>query len=92
LRVSRTGAEIEVREPVVSGKVQYMFRTPPVTGIVKDRPYKVSLSLVENGTGREIDRITRTYTSTVDAAQVPDAPLVVGPGYAPNPALAQPKP
>jgi hypothetical protein len=86
------GPVIEVREPVVSGKAQYMFRTPAVTGVVRDRPYAVSLALVETGTGREIGRISRTYTSTADPAMMPDAPLVLGPGYAPNPAAAQPKP
>ncbi len=86
------GPEIEVREPVVSGKAQYMFRTPPVKGVARDRPYKVSLALVETATGREIERIARTFTSTADPALMPEGPLVVGPGYTPNPALAQPAP
>jgi hypothetical protein len=86
------GPEIEVREPVVSGKAQYMFRTPPVKGVAKDRPYKVSLALVEQATGREIESIARTYTNTADPAMMPDGPLVVGPGYTPNPALSQPAP
>ncbi len=58
------GPEIEVREPVEPGKTQYMFRTPPVKGVLKDRPYAVSLTLREKGSGREINRISRTFTST----------------------------
>jgi hypothetical protein len=84
------GPEIEVRAPIEAGKTQYMFRTPPVKGVIKDRPYAVSLSLQDEATGREISRIARTFTSTADPALMPSGPLVVGPGYAPNPNLTGP--
>ncbi len=84
------GAEIIDRQPVVPGRAQYMFRTPPVKGVVKDKPYTATLTLENPGGEGEIERISRTFASTADPSLFPSGPLVVGPGYTPNPDLTGP--
>jgi hypothetical protein len=78
-----------VREKATFGRMQYMFRTPPLRGIVKDKPYATTLRLV-SANGEELARYTRSYHSDVDQASLPDKPLVIGPGYTFNPELPLP--
>ena len=57
--------------------------TPPVHGVVKGRPYKVTLSL-RDGAGRELQRIERSFVSDLDQSVLPERPLAIGPGYQTN--------
>lgn len=68
-------------------QLQYMFRTPGVQGVVKDRPYKVSVSLKEPGTGETLAVYSKEFKSSMDQSDLPGVALTVGPGYHPNPAL-----
>ncbi len=57
--------------------------TPPVQGVVKGRPYKVTV-LLRDGIGKELQRIERSFTSQVDQTVMPERPLAIGPGYQQN--------
>ena len=60
------------------------FVTPPLSGVEADRDYAVSVRLID-GQGKEIERIDKKFRSQLDQSRLPDAPLTIGPGYAPNP-------
>jgi hypothetical protein len=79
------GPEIVVDRPARSGQLQYMFRTPAVKGVKKDKEYRVEMRLLDKPQGTVLASMSRTFRSTADQAAIPDKPLVVGPGYAPNP-------
>jgi len=80
------GAPIVLRKPVGADDTAIDLNTPPLTGIVKDKPYQVTIRLLDKD-GKELQRIERPYKSNLDQAILPEKPLVVGPGYAPNPEL-----
>jgi hypothetical protein len=61
-----------------------------VRGVETGRDYQVELRLLEPDTRKVLSTYTRSFQSELDQAQgSPDRPLVVGPGYAPNPALGR---
>jgi hypothetical protein len=68
-----------------SGMLVYVFKTPPLTGIVKNHKYKVELRVIEAGTSKVLASYANSYFTHVDQKTLPDEPLVLGPGYAPNP-------
>jgi len=74
------------KENVVPGQLQYSFKTPFLTGIEKGHEYKAVMRLLDPA-GKELARYERTFHTDVDQASLPSKPLVVGPGYAPNPEL-----
>ena len=53
----------------------------------KDRPYQVTIAIEDQG-GKTVQTIETTMISSQDQALLPDRPLVIGPGYTPNPELA----
>ncbi len=59
------------------------FDTPPLHGVVKDRPYKVVVVLRDAG-GGELQRIEKAFASELDQSALPERPLVIGPGYQTN--------
>lgn len=63
------------------------IESPPLRCVVKDRPYAVSI-IIKGADGATRQTIKTTMTSSEDQALLPDAPLVVGPVYTPNPELA----
>jgi hypothetical protein len=79
------GPEIVIDTPTRSGQLQYMFRTPPVKGVRKDKDYRVELRLLDGPQGAVLGSVSRTFRSAADQSELPDKPLVVGPGYMPNP-------
>ncbi len=80
------GAPIVLRKPVGADDTSIDFSTPPLTGIVKDKPYQMTVRLLDKD-GKELQRIERPYKSNLDQSVLPEKPLVVGPAYAPNPDL-----
>jgi hypothetical protein len=67
---------------------RYSLRSPGVHGVKKGQPYEVVISLYDY-TGEELmERQTRQFKSSLDSKFVPEKPLTIGPGYAPNPELA----
>jgi hypothetical protein len=75
------GAPFRIREPVRRGRLQYLFRSPPVRGVVAKREYRVRLSLLDREHGRVIARYESSYRSDLDQTVLPERPPVVGPGY-----------
>lgn len=89
--VPRSAEPLVMREPADPGKLQYMFKTPDLKGVMPAHDYQVQLVLLDREGGSELARYARTFRTEVDPAQFPDEGLVVGPGYQPNPALPPPK-
>ena len=81
------GPPIRVRERLNPRSKRYSLRTPPVRGVEKDRPYKVTVRLIQNGDNAILFEEEIAVRSQIADAVVPDQPLTVGPGYARNPAL-----
>lgn len=81
------GLPFTIRQIVRPELIQYMFRTPAVTGVVKNQPYQVKVTLLNKSTGKQLAEITKTFRSNIDQSDLPDKALTVGPGYHPNPAL-----
>lgn len=75
------GPPVEVETRLRHGEQRYGLETPPLTGIVKGRPYAVDLLLYDYG-GREPMEVQHTtITSELDEDVSPKGPLTVGPGY-----------
>ncbi|WP_373087897.1 hypothetical protein [Sneathiella sp.] len=81
------GPPLKIKQPAKPHMLQYMFRTPGVKGIVKDRPYTVTVRLVTAGESTPLAVYTKQYSSNINQSDVPDTALTIGPGYHPNPAL-----
>ena len=54
--------------------------SPPLTCVVKDKPYAVSIR-IEDASGTLLQSFETTLTSSLDQSILPDRPLVVGPVY-----------
>lgn len=59
------------------------FQTPPLSGVEKDRPYRVVVVL-KSAVGEELLRLEKDYTSDLDQSVLPERPLAIGPGYQQN--------
>jgi len=81
------GAPIVVRQKIWPRLAKTTIETPPLRCVVKDRPYAVSISIEDEG-GSVVQTLKTTMISSQDQSILPDAPLVVGPFYTPNPVLA----
>ena len=73
------------QSPPYRGAIE--FTTDPLTGIVAEKEYLVTIRLVA-ANGAELQRIDKKFHSQLDQSILPPAALTVGPGYAENPALA----
>ena len=82
------GPAIVLCKPVDPDDSKFDFNTPPLTGIVKDKPYQVTIRLLDKD-GKELQRIDKPFKSSLDQSILPEKPLVVGPVYTPNPELQQ---
>jgi hypothetical protein len=82
------GDPIVVRQKVWPKLDKVTLESPPLTCVVKDRPYKVSIH-IEGPDGGVMQTITTTMTSSQDQSILPDRPLVIGPVYELNPDLAK---
>ncbi|NDV87886.1 hypothetical protein GTW51_14360 [Aurantimonas aggregata] len=86
------GPPIRVSERLNPRTKRYSLRTPPVRGVQKDRPYTVTVRLIQNGDNAVLFEDELTVRSQMADDVVPDQPLTVGPGYMRNPALAEDAP
>lgn len=78
------GPAFVVTQPVRPERISYAFRSPPLKGVVKDKPYKATLRLLGKD-GSTVASYDKTYTSTLDEDIMPEEPLTIGPGYTKNP-------
>lgn len=81
------GPPIVITEKLWPKTRQYGLRTPPLRGIEKDKPYHVTVRLLQQGDGAVLFEHAFTVTSSLSSTVMPSAPLVIGPGYAKNPNL-----
>ncbi len=82
------GDPIVVEQKIWPNAPKTTIVSPPLRCVVKDRPYSVAIRIEASG-GVLLQTIETTMTSSQNQADsLPDRPLVVGPGYTPNPELA----
>ena len=82
VRFEVPGGEQVQQEPARAGRLQYKFQTGDLEGIEAGHPYRAVVILRAAG-GQEIERLEKSFTTTVDQKKLPDKPLVTGPGYEP---------
>lgn len=83
------GGDVIVVEQKIWPKTEKVtLESPPVFCIVKDRAYRIAIR-IEDAAGAPLQRIDTEIISTLDQSVMPDKPLVIGPAYDPNPALAE---
>lgn len=80
------GKMIEVTQKIWPKIDKIAVASPPVFCIVKDKPYTFKSTLFDPH-GAQLQEISGTVISSLDQTVLPDRPLVVGPGYTPNPDL-----
>jgi len=81
------GEPLVFSQKLFPGHTKVTIESPPLECVVKDRPYKVSIR-IEEADKTVLQDIETTMVSAQDQDMLPDRPLVVGPGYDPNPELA----
>lgn len=81
------GPPLRVETRIRHGASRYGLETPALSGVVRDRPYQVTLELFPYGASVPSETHRREIRSDIDQALVPTAPLTIGPGYhrAPEP-------
>lgn len=77
------GEPIVIRKesPFDAGRIA--IDTPPVEGVVKNRPYAATIVLTDSA-GKTLQKIETTFESDLDQTVMPDRPLAIGPGYQEN--------
>lgn len=78
------GAPIVTRTKIFPFWDKVSLESPPVHCVVKDRPYAISIRILD-GSENVLQSIETTLTSSLDQTVLPGKPLVVGPVYTPNP-------
>lgn len=78
------GKAIETRARIFPFWQKVTVDSPPLHCIVKDRPYAVSIRILDAG-GHPLQTIDTTMVSSEDQSILPSKPLVVGPFYTRNP-------
>ena len=81
------GDAIRIEQKVWPKLDKIALESPPLTCVAKGKAYKISVTLL-GVDKRVLQRINTTLTSTLDQSVLPERPLVVGPGYTPNPELS----
>ena len=74
------GEPIVVRQKIWPKLSHVTLESPPLTCVVKDKPYAVSIR-IEDASGTLLQSFETTLTSSLDQSILPDRPLVVGPIY-----------
>ena len=77
------GAPITMSKAGPFNPTRIAFDTPPVTGVVKKHPYKVTVVL-KDGAGQTLQTLEKSFASDLDQSVLPEKPLAIGPGYQKN--------
>ncbi|MGB3418776.1 MAG: hypothetical protein WBG88_04715 [Mesorhizobium sp.] len=80
------GEPLVFSQKLFPGHTKVTIESPPLECVVKERSYKVAIR-IQGADGRLLQDIETTMVSAQDEDMLPDRPLVVGPGYQPNPEL-----
>lgn len=81
------GDPIEVRQKIWPKLPHITLTSPPLTCVMKDKTYSVSIR-IEDSKGGLLQALDTKLTSSLDQSILPDRALVVGPEYELNPDLA----
>jgi hypothetical protein len=80
------GPDLVVRQNIWPQNHTVSLESPALSCIAKARPYRIEIRLRDTS-NTVLQEIKTTLASELDQTTLPDRPLVVGPGYDPNPAL-----
>jgi hypothetical protein len=80
------GAALVMQQIIREKQSRVDFETEPLLCIRKGKRYGFTLTL-QDAKQKTLQKIESSLESTLDQSVLPDAPLVEGPGYEPNPAL-----
>lgn len=78
------GAPIVLTKVARGGETKFVFDSPPLRGVVKDKPYRVAVRVLAPEGGTELQRLEASFASDFDQSILPERPLTLGPGYARN--------
>lgn len=78
------GAPLVTRSKIFPFWEKVSLESPPVHCVVKDRPYAISIRILD-GSNKVLQTIETTLTSSLDQTIMPGKALLVGPVYTPNP-------
>lgn len=81
------GPPLSVTQRIYPKMRHVTLTSPPLSCVVKDRPYAISIRIRDKD-GTVLQTLETTLASTQDQTDLPDAPLVLGSRYVLNPALA----
>ncbi len=79
------GAPFVLRETAAWDRLEYVFRSPPVHGVVANRDYRVEVRLIDPADQRVFATYARAFRSDVDQSVLPETAPVAGPGHQPAP-------
>lgn len=79
------GAPFVVSERVSARTNRYAFHSPQIHGVVGGKSYKVDIRIYDRERKKLIWSASRNFKSDLDDTVVPKKPVVIGPGYTPNP-------
>ncbi len=65
------GPALIVTKEAVRGRIDYAFRSPPVTGVKANKPYKVELRILDAKRQRILGTLSRTFRSSADQDVMP---------------------
>jgi len=77
------GPPLKISRAAKPDMILYSFRTPGVKQVKKERPYLVTMRLINDKSGEIFAEYSQKYTSSIDQDVLPDNPLTIGPGYHP---------
>lgn len=78
------GNALTAREKIFSIDEKIVIQSPHQQCVRKDHPYTVKIHIL-SASGEVLQEIETSITSDVDQSVLPARPLVIGPGYTPNP-------
>lgn len=81
------GGPLVVTQKIWPKLAHVTLTSPPLTCVVKNRPYAVAIHIKDKD-GVTLQELKTTLVSSQDQSDLPDAPLVTGSRYVLNPALA----
>lgn len=81
------GEAIIVEQKIWPKRDKIVLESPALNCVKRDKPYPFNVKILKPN-GEILQVLAGAITSTLDQTILPDRPLVVGPGYEPNPELS----
>ena len=82
------GPTLLLEQMIRDGQTQVALESEPLQCVTKGKTYASTVTLLARDS-KQLQKLESSVTSTLDQSVLPPAPLVVGPGYEPNPALEE---